>query len=510
METKIDFSDPIPPGLPVTVLLPTPPMLRLAPPEHGRIDLFIGEQEAFAPVMLSDVSPPLDDLWFWSCAVASGLLPATVRLHDERADFFLIAVRVPGDKLRLTVACTAHASLPDGPPRACIAWEEERRDFLARWGGMWADWVDDPTADWSQWGIDPEPILDMPWTQLSAMSAFEPAPWPRAARVGWFWLQMAHQLRSHGHGCEYNTNPARWTLRELAFAGLTLQTLHRAWSALNDEAPPDDADCCARIRAARALACGEGREDVEPEDDFTGLGNPLDRAYYRAQWATDRYREQVVEALLRRLPIAPGSAFADEHGKRVTLIETRGCCWTVYREDGQVNQEDCFHVGRRAAWRWPVAEGPSFDAQTLDPIDRGRLAFMRQEVSPVRVVCPCCAYPCMDDDQDEVNVCDICGWPLWRLVSAPLPALDDAADEDGNPIRPTLRAARRHFLDHGDAYPLDEPDPTEWRLTLRAHRDLAAACRTEWDAWLANPDPAHLPEEVWRRVARLKTPVNRT
>lgn len=50
-----------------------PPRLRLAGPEHGWIDLVVGEEGGgFSPVTLSDVYPPLADLWAWSLAVAWG------------------------------------------------------------------------------------------------------------------------------------------------------------------------------------------------------------------------------------------------------------------------------------------------------------------------------------------------------------------------------------------------------------------------------------------------------
>jgi len=53
-----------------------------------------------------------------------------------------------------------------------------------------------------------------------------------------------------------------------------------------------------------------------------------------------------------------------------------------------------------------------------------------------------------------VQSCEICAWPLWPLLHGRLPGLDDTTDAGGDSIRPTLREARRHFLDHGDAYPL--------------------------------------------------------
>jgi len=492
-----------------TLFRNTPPPLRLSRPEHGWIDLFIGEAGPFAPVSLSNVYPPLADLWYWSCALALGLLPATVRVYDESEYFFLSAERVNDGALRLRALRTVYDSPEAGAPGACLVWEEPRRDFLRRWGRMWADWAAASDTDWSQWEEEdvPEPMLDMPWEALADWPDERPAPWPRNALVGWFWLLMAHQLPSRGRrGCEYLDDPGRWVLRELALADLTLDVLHRAWTVLDDGAAPDGGECRRLIDVARDLAHGEDLPQPEAHDVFAGLGEPLDRAYYRAQAAVFDDRERITGELLPRFPIAPGSAFTDAGGRSVSLIEARGRRWFVFRDDGQVNEEDVFHLVGGALWRWPLADGPHFDARRLDAIDRRRLAFMRLQVSPVRLVCPCCGYPCMEDDQNEVQSCEICAWPLWPLLHGRLPGLDDTTDAGGDSIRPTLREARRHFLDHGDAYPLNEPEPSEWLQTLRAHQELAAACRAEWDAWLANPDPERLPEEVWRRENRARNP----
>lgn len=477
-------------------VLDAPPRLRLAGPEHGWIDLVVGEEGGeFAPVTLSQVYPPLADLWAWSLAVAWGLMPVTVRLDEESNLVYLMADMLPEDRLRIELT-RAHGYQPpnEAAPEARLCWVEPRQDFLRRWGRMWAEFLGDG-FDQAHWDNDPEPMRDMPWEALADVPALEPPPWTLKQRIAWFYLVMAYQLGW------------RWLfVHQMDYAELALMAAESAARCLplcEPFPPPDEASDL--LRQARRLAHEEG-----------GHADGSDRLATRevdfdARQAVSRYLASTVTACLPYLPFAPGSFIADEQGRRAVILRMSGREWLLYWDDGRITREDAFHAARHPSWRWPVAYGPVHDPNTLDEIDARRLRFLELDVSPVRVVCPVCGYPCMDDDVDEVQSCDICGYPdLWQLTHGRPPALDAAVDEEGDPISPTLRERRAFFLAHGDAWPTEQaagPDDDDGIAHFRhpERQRMTREAIAEWDAWLQNPESDHRPEEVWRRWNRWQT-----
>lgn len=491
-------------------LLAAPPGFRLTPPEAGGILCHV-EGADFLPIRLSHVFAPLADLWLWSMAVASGLLPASARIDEEDTEVLFAAEELPEGRLRLSLIRREDArfSFERGRVIDAIAWAEDRRSFLARWGGMWAAYCQDDSLPWSEWKrfeqqALPEPMRDMPWEALADIPALDAPPWSFAQRIAWFYLSMAHQLRSRGHGCEYTADPALWTLRELVFARLSIWAAQSAWAQLRPDAPPT-AEALRRIDDAFDLALEYPASSAQDERESRLA---LNHAYLEVMQATFDHIADIVEACLPQLPLGAGSFIADQAGRRAVILRAEGREWLLYWDDGRITQEDAFHAGRQASCRIPVATGPCFDRNALDPIDARRLRFLELDASPICVVCPVCGYPCMDDDVDDVQSCDICGYEaLWRLTHGHTPALDATVDEDGDPISPTLRKRRGFFLDHGDAWPADWDDDGDLPLSVSGLRHpeyqrLARECRAEWDAWLENPDPAHTPEEVWRRWKR--------
>lgn len=490
--------------------LVTVPGFRLTPPDAGWIRCHI-EGADFLPIRMSDVFPPLADLWLWSVAVARGLLPVTARIDEEGTEVLLAAEALPEGRLRLSLIRRGDTRSSFEPGRVidAIAWTEERRAFLARWGAMWATYCQDDGLPWIEWKrfenqTLPEPMRDMPWGELADIPELEAPPWSFAQRIAWFFLSMAHQLRSRGHGCEYTANPGLWTLRELAFAWLTIRAAQSAWVQLRQDAPPLP-EALRLIDDAYELAL-DYPETSTRDEQASRLS--LNHAHLEVMQATFDYIADIVEACLPHLPIGAGSFIADHAGRRAVILRAEGRDWLFYWDDGRITREDAFHAGRQASCRWPVATGPRFDRDTLDPIDARRLRFLELEASPVCVVCPVCGYPCMDDDVDDVQSCDICGYPdLWQLTHGRLPALDATVDDEGDPISPTLRERRGFFLDHGDAWPADQaagPDDdygiAHYRNPVRQR--LAREAMAEWDAWLENPDSDDTPEEVWQRWKR--------
>ncbi|WP_114649909.1 CPCC family cysteine-rich protein [Pseudothauera hydrothermalis] len=512
---RLDFTQPDGLATGEAVALASSPAFSLSPPEAGWIRLAIEHPDAdFPPVMMSKVFSPLAPLWAWSLAVAWGMEPASCRIDEEGSAVYLIAKAGTEGRLSFTLARTQYGCRNE-PERLlqALTREEERAQFLHRWSALWAAYFGDETLPWIEWERReetsiPEPMRDMPWERLPNLATFatvKPAPWPREALIAWFWLLLAHHLRSRRHGCEYAQDPARYILREMAFARHVLDALAAARQALGLETSDNDKSCRALIQRAQDIALYGPDEAEEPDDEFAGFSSkPLVRAYYRAQQAMYALQAETVRALLSRLPIGEGSAFIDEQGRRARLVHQDGRRWVLYWEDGRLSEGDAFYAGQNTACRWPVAEGPVFDEAALNAIDRRRLAFMRLGVSPLCVVCPCCGYPCMEEEELEADVCDICRWPIGSMLSRLPPPLDAETDEEGDPISPTLRQCRQNFLDHLDA---DPPEGREddwareyWRSPQR--QAFARQAMAEWDVWLRNPDLEHTPEPVWVRMSR--------
>lgn len=272
-------------------------------------------------------------------------------------------------------------------------------------------------------------------------------------------------------------------------------------------ASDNDAPCRALIQRAQDIALYGLDEAGEPDDDYHEFScDPLQRAYYRAEQAMYEFQAKTVRALLPRLPIGEGSCFIDEQGRRARLVHRNGRRWILYWEGGRLAEGDAYYTSQDSIYRWPVAEGPVFDEAALDAIDRRRLAFMCLGVSPLCVVCPCCGYPCMEEDDLEANVCGFCRWPVWRIVDRLPPSLDAETDEEGDPASPTLRQCRQNFLDHLDADPPEGREDDEdwnrdyWRSPRR--QAFTRQAMAEWDAWLEHPDPERTPEPVWVRMSR--------
>ncbi len=490
--------------------LATAPGFRLTPPEAGRIRCHV-ESADFPPIDMSNVIPPLADLWLWSVAVARGLLPVTVHIDEEGTEVLYVAEELPAERLRLSLIRREGRRFSFEPGRVidAIAWTEERCAFLARWSVLWASYCQDDGLPWIEWEREgeqrfPEAMRDMPWEELADIPALEPPPWTRQQRIAWFYLSMAHQLRSRGHGCEYTADPDFWTLRELAFARLAIRAAQSAWAQVRTDVPPH-AEALRLIQDAYELALDY---PVASARDEQASRLALNHAHLEVMQATFGYIANIAEACQPHLPIGAGTFIADHAGRRAVILRAEGRDWLLYWDDGRITQEDAFHAGRHPSCRWPVATGPRFDRDRLDPIDARRLRFIELNASPVCVVCPVCGYPCMDDDVDDVQSCDICGYEdLWQLTFGRTPALDATMDERGDPISPTLRERRGFFLDHGDAWPAAHVETHDENVRVGhlrhpERRRMTRETMAEWDAWLENPDPNRMPEEVWRRWKR--------
>lgn len=346
---RLDFAAP--PHNPAHSLPAAAPGFRLDPPAAGWIICHV-DRAGFLPIRLSDVFPPLADLWLWSMAVAWGLLPVSARIDEEGTEVLIAAEALPGERLRLSlIRRMDRSSFEPGRVVDAIVWMEARHAFLARWGALWAAYCQDDGLPWTEWKrfenqALPEPMRDMPWGALADVPALEPPPWTANQRIAWFYLSMAHQMRSRGHGCEYTADPAYWTLRELAFARLSIYAARAAWVQLREDEPPPT-EALRLIDDAHDESLNGPQAEVQDEQKRR---LSLFHSYVDAIQSTFDYIADIVEGCLPRLPIARGSFIADAQGHRARILKADGREWLLYWDDGRITLEDAFHAGMHPSW----------------------------------------------------------------------------------------------------------------------------------------------------------------
>lgn len=480
--------------------LAAPPALRLVQPEPDRIDFVVEPSWGDRTVVcLSDNGSLFFDLWFWSLAVAWGLLPVAVRLEQDTQTLWLWVQPEPDGHLRLgLMRTTGDEPIEQAQPQAGVRWRERRDDLVRRLGAMWDSTLPSSVRDAMAEEEPSEAWRRRPELSVADVPALEPPPWPLPARVAWFYLLLAQHVRLGEPEAVFARDPVRWTLSLLSQAAFTLDATQAAWCQLHDGDPPG-AEVQERLQtlyeAVRTGAPGYGPADKAK----------LLHTYMEVNRARHAVQRDMIEAIRPRLPVAPGSHVANAQGRRATVVEVRGHHWLLAWEDGRLTQENWLAGGSSSNWRWPVAHGPGFDPASLDPIDQRRLRFLALGASPVGIVCPVCGYPSTDDVEDEVQDCEVCGFELYEAIDCGY-AEDRTETRDGQWLTPRINEARERFRRTTWSGPEDEDlDPESYRAQMRdpRYRALVRDYMAEWDAWLQHPDPKRPPLEMWRRWNRL-------
>lgn len=180
MASRIDFACPHGFGAVQAVALDAPPGFALSSPDAGWIYLTVQHGDSnFDRVAMSDVFPPLMQLWAWSLAVAWGLMPVTLRIDEEGSAVYMTAETVVQERLRFTLTRTTYGwDTEPEPVLQALTWHEDRTAFLQSWGRLWAAYLHDDTMPWHEWlrteeQLCPEPARDMPWDALASIPAVE-------------------------------------------------------------------------------------------------------------------------------------------------------------------------------------------------------------------------------------------------------------------------------------------------------------------------------------------------
>ena len=479
--------------------LTAPPALQLLYPEPDQIDFVVEPSwDDRTVVRLSDNGSLFFDLWFWSLAVAWGLLPVAVRLEQDTQTLWLWAQSEPDGHLRLGLMRAAgDEPIEQVQPQVGMCWRERRNDLVRRLGAMWDSILPSEASEPATAGKSQQARRRRPGLSVADVPALEPPPWSLPARVAWFYLLLAQHVRLGESEGDFVRDPVRWTLSILDQASFTLDATRAAWCQLHDGDPPG-VEVEQRIQTLHEAVC-TGAPGYGPSHEAELL-----HAWMVIRRACSTVEFDMIEAIRPRLPVAPGNHVADAHGRRATVVEVRGHHWLLAWEDGRLTHETWL-AGSSSNWRWPVAHGPRFDRASLDPIDQRRLRFLALGASPVGIVCPVCGYPSTDDVEDEVQNCEVCGFELHEAIDCRR-AEDRTESDDGQWLTPRINEARERFRRTTWSGPEDEDlDPESNRAQMRdpRYRALVRDYMAEWDAWLVHPAPKRLPLEMWRRWSRL-------
>jgi hypothetical protein len=489
-----------------------PPPMELSAPDSGWIRWRVGDGEAAATIRLSYVFSPLVDIWVWAAAIAHRLLPVTLRIDEEGVytDLHADWSDQGRDLLRLVVRQTD----ADEQEYRRLAWREDRTGWLARLASQFGAYLGDgfDTRSWHLGAIWPEPACRLPWVWPVWVAPHTACDWPMTSRRAWFFLNLAYLLDPIATGWAWRRDDDE-TLAKLRFMFVfeSLSALDAAWACLLDTAFPDTGKVEHSLALARDLFdeiefMHEGGEVDAELADAAARDNRL-RAAVRA-FETDFHflREQVITALMSWFPLRAGQWLVDESLRHGRIVQVEGKRRVVDWGKFGISTERGFRQGYRTLWRWPISR-PSASLQATDAMHRRWAAFATSARTAQLCICPCCGYPHLDEEPEEIMACPLCGWPLYLTLSRPLPDPEEPVlDESSGDLEtwPPLSASRRFFTAYGDAFPANDTAHTRW-LRRPDVAGLRRQVMAEFDTWLADPERGEkpLPEESWRQLDHL-------
>ncbi len=493
-----------------------PPTMALELTEHGGVRWRVGDGNAAVRIHISSLHSPFVSVWVWAVAIAHRLLPVTLRI-DEEGCYTDLCAEDNGGGLRLTLRQTNAF----GEVYRSLHWREARLGWLQRVGATFGGFLGG-AFNGSEWhggpAFWPDPGQFLPWEWPHAQGLYASAhesDWPVPALHAWFYLSLARRFDPFVLRTAWcpEDQEAFARLRYL-FALRRRKALEGACAALGEQLPPSLAAALdGQFAAARDLF-----EELEIQREL-GIFDRAIEDYVRPELADARSRERLLHQmafgfeaavhdlahgtalqLLPQLPLVPGAWLIDEQARPGRILVVEGVRRVVDWGEIGISTEHGFYSG----WRWPIAAPGGFVFPD-EPLFRRWRLFATAPQTAGYTVCPCCGYPTLEEEPEEILDCPVCGWPLYLLSRHPLPNPDAPLFDDArgdHEVWPTLRESRRYFTVHGDAFSPDDAARAEW---LRRDDISALRCKlaAQFDTWLADParDASPLPEDEWQRLA---------
>jgi hypothetical protein len=468
-----------------------PPTLALSAPRAGWIDWhFAAGSEQFT-VHLSYLFACLVDIWIWAMAVAHRLMPVSLRLDEEGKDSVLCAEW--GDDGHGQLRLTLWQGDTDGRECGRFVWREDRVGWLRRVGSRFGAYLGEgfDVVEWRNHDAWPELAQYLPWCLPEAIAPHTRCSWPLSPRRAWFFLAVSQWLDPvvlHRARC----SPDRAALARLEFlcAWRRQEALVAAWRLLSGEPPAEDIGRLDRaLDDARDLFedCETERE-VRQAVDAPGRVDDLSQAMGNGRRSLHFLRTKAFDQLVAEFPLVPGQIFIDECLRPGRLLLAEGRRMVIDWGEVGISTEYGFHWGSRTTWRWPI-DPPADLAWPDTPLLRRWRVFAKASGTAALFICPCCGYPHLDAEPEEIMDCLLCGWPLYLILNHRLPDPDEPLCDDSRGDAeswPPLAASREYFAEHGDAFPLADTRRTRW---LR-QPDVVAQRRAviaDFASWLADP-----------------------
>jgi len=491
------------------VAIGLPPALSLSVPKAGRILFQIGRDNSPLIIQMSSLYPPFVSIWTWSVAIAHRMLPVSVRIDGEGGHTDLCAETENIGGLLLTIRQVD----ANGVESKRRVWREARLGWLKRIGDVFGPYLED-SFDRKEWlggtACWPEPAQYLPWRwphSVGLIRSSDESSWPQSALRIWFFLIIARHL--HPAVLQINWHPegeeAFVRLRYLLTL-LQREALAQGCAEMSDSARP----CSSNLLDQAILNMQELLDELEmsretgmptrPElTDQEWLNRSLLQAAFSFESEFHSFEQAMTKELFKRLPLTQGTWFVDELGRSGCLMCIDGQRMVIDWGEIGITSEDGFHCGYRTTWCWPVTEPYNFVFPDESLFQRWRLFASSPQTSQF-LICPCCGYPNLEEEPEEIRDCPLCGWPLYFMFHNPLPRLDQPLYGYGSDW-PSLRESRQHFTTHGDVFAPEDSNHACWLrrddvIVLRKH------VIAQFDNWLADPlrNNHLLPMEDWRRL----------
>jgi hypothetical protein len=491
------------------------PHLRLTPPSAGWMRWHFNWPASATVIELSYIFR-LDNIWFWSVAVAHRLLPVTLVIDQEGVLAELCAEwgDIERGRLRLTLR---HIDEDDsGKEYGRYVWFDDRARWLRRLGHVFGNHMN-ANFDAKAWHCGSplwtEPTCFLPWDWPGHVAPWTESSWPQEKLHAWFFAMIALALAPYGKhfGCVGEDGEKSARLR-FQFANLRKEAAVAALRVLELEIPAE---------SEKARAAAQTLIDLFEETDYPD--EPLDRhrtaedekqlpptmqRHNRLLLACANMEEQtrptlqVIRNAAKSYPLQPGLWIRDENMRAGRLLERHGQWWIVDWGLCGFNREHGLVGGGRHSWRWPVVAAEDFEAP-VTPLFRRWRAFALAEQTWGYLICPCCGYPHLEEEDIEIEDCPICGWPLFlllrhRLIEPDRPLSDDLSGDWT--YWPALAESRQFFEAHGDAYSPDGHTHTQW-LRRPDVIELRRQVRVAFDDWLTmSKADSPLPVALWQKL----------
>ena len=490
------------------------PRLGVTPPDAGWMRWRFEWSNADTTINLSYIFR-LCNIWFWSVAVAHRLLPVTLVIDQEGVLAELCAEwdDIARDRLRLTLRHIDDAETPREFERH--VWFDQREGWLRRLGHVFGKRFD-MGFDAQAWHCSspywPEAACFLPWGWPGQIAPWTESNWPQEKLKAWFFAMIALALTPYGEGfgCADEDGEKSARLRFM-FANLRHEAAVAALRALDMTIPAEtEEDKTTRQTLTDLFEETDYPDEIVDVPFVAGETAPLPAVKYRSNQLLlvcanveqiNRPLYSVLHQSASLFPLKAGQWIRDGWMRPGRLLESRDRYWIVdWGAWGFAREGGLLGAWARFSWRWPVTSASDFEAPDT-PLFRRWRTFALAEKACGCVICPCCGYPHLEEDGDEILDCPICGWPLFlalhcHFIEPDQPLLSDLSGDPDD--RPTLNESRRFFVAHGDAFSPDETTRVR-RLRRPDVVELRRQVRAAFDEWLAAERcDLPIPKEPWQ------------